>query len=121
MRSLHHHLSEFGFSFTGEADDALELRKHNLLDDFGVDLMGSTPTALLPVCGAGEVFLAVIPVFTPYMVHLVSAVTAEDKAGQHVHFSKPRWSAFALADPLNDCEGFLVDDRFMGVLKDLPF
>ena len=66
---------------TCEADDALELCQYNLLDDLRLDLMRGAATALLSVCGTGEVFLAVIPAFASHMVHLVPTVTAEDEAG----------------------------------------
>ena len=38
-----------------------------------------------------------------------------------MHLSHAGGSALAFTDSLNDGEGFLVDDRFMSVLEDLPF
>ena len=38
-----------------------------------------------------------------------------------MHLSHAGGSALTFTDSLNDGEGFFVDDRFVGVLKDLPF
>ena len=56
----------------------------------------------------------------PYLIELGTAVCAEYHSRQYWHLTHRCEPASSVTDALDDIEGFLINDCFMGVLENLP-
>lgn len=101
--------------------NALQLPKQNLFHLDIVDLVGRTKPLPFSVGCAGEVLLLVFPAPRSDLVQFGSAVGTEQYSGEYQHLTDRSKSSAPFPNTLDDIECFLINDRFVGILKDRPF
>lgn len=115
------HFHKFLLVVTDECEHTIYLHQQNLLHLHIVDLVGGTFSFLLSVGGTYEMLLLVCPSPCPDLVQFRTAVGAEQHSRQDRHFAHRRLSASAITDSLHNFKGLLVNNGFVGVLKNHPF
>ena len=55
------------------------------------------------------------------LIELGTTICTKNHSRQYRHLTHWREPASSVTDALNDIKGFLINDRFMGVLENLPF
>ena len=68
---------ELVFVFSCIRGDPADILKEKLFNDHVADLVGAAFAFLLSVCSANEVFLAMLPASTTYLVELCTTIGAE--------------------------------------------
>ena len=112
---------KFRFMGTCISRNALQLPKQDLFHLDIVDLVGRTkPLPFLVGC-AGEVLLLVFPAPRSDLVQFGSAVGTEQYSGEYRHLTDWSKSPAPVSNTLDDIECFLINDWFVGILKNRPF
>ena len=103
-------------------DHQLHMPQSTFFQNNSPDEMGCTgfrtPSA---GSGANEVILSGLEVFAGAVVQFFSAVSTVNHTGEHIALSGSCRAALILSKLLHTIEGFLVHNRIMGILENLPF
>ena len=107
----------------GDAGDhQLHMPQSTFLQNHSPDEMGCTGFRSSSAgSGTDEMILSGLEVFAGAVVQFFTAVSTANHTGEHIALSGSGRAALILSKLLHTVEGFLVHNRIVGILENLPF
>ena len=117
---IHDHLNKFIFIIWYIADNFFQVFQHNLFDYYITNIVHSTWFWIVPVIAAYKIMFLCALCHLPMKCHFASAICTVEQTREHRHIPHFGRAAFSGTDFLYNLKGFLVNDCFIGILKNPP-